>query len=259
MQFKRLYIQFNRYGLRKKFMRVMAGTLRGYWFTTERSYEYLLGNYEDPTTLETFMSACGKGTVFYDLGAAAGYYTLIADRCIDAGTILCFEPFTANRDLLKAHLELNKERLKKSNGIRVLPYALSDENKTIAFSNDPVQTDGNTYIKTSPSFKENAEPLMVTAYALDNWVAAGNAPPNIIKIDVEGAEYDVLKGAEKTILQYRPLILLATHDCHLPGVKDKCISLLTGWGYKLQHTGNYNQQVGGLDDFIAKPGGVEGG
>ena len=45
--------------------------------------------------------------------------------------------------------------------------------------------------------------------------------------------------------------LLFDNDCHLPGVKDKCLQLLQQLGYRLQHTGSHNKQLAGLDDYIA--------
>jgi hypothetical protein len=54
-----------------------------------------------------------------------------------------------------------------------------------------------------------------------------------------------------TLRTYKPNLLLATHDCHLPGVKDKCITLLEELGYQLTHTGGHNKKLPGLDDYIA--------
>jgi hypothetical protein len=56
-------------------------------------------------------------------------------------------------------------------------------------------------------------------------------PPNVIKIDVEGAEVDVLKGAQNLLAQHRPVLLLATHgpDVH----RDSC-AFLQSIGYRLE-------------------------
>jgi hypothetical protein len=52
--------------------------------------------------------------------------------------------------------------------------------------------------------------------------------PNVVKIDCEGAEVEVLKGAEKTIHAAKPAIFLSTHG---DALKQTCFSLLNSWGY----------------------------
>ena len=138
-----------------------------------------------------------------------------------------------------------------NNSIRLLPYALSDSEKQVEFSNDRVQKEGNTYITGSSVFSNAEDFLTIPCYSVDGLLKLKYDKPDVIKIDVEGAEYDVLKGAINTLQKYKPNILLATHDCHLPGVKDKCVQLLQQLGYRLLHTGNYNKKLAGLDDYIA--------
>jgi uncharacterized membrane-anchored protein len=96
-----------------------------------------------------------------------------------------------------------------------------------------------------------ASTIKINTRSIDSLVKSGFRPPHVIKIDVEGAELDVLKGAAETLRTYKPHILLATHDGHLPGVKDACIALLASMGYTLQHTGFFNKHVAGHDDYIA--------
>lgn len=51
-----------------------------------------------------------------------------------------------------------------------------------------------------------------------------------IKIDVEGAEIEVLKGAQNTIMKFRPNMLIESHDYMYDGRKEEIINLLKGWG-----------------------------
>jgi FkbM family methyltransferase len=228
----------------------MDGPLKGYLWSSACSYEYILGNYEDPETMKTFLSWLKPGSVFYDLGANVGYYALIANRLIDSGKIYSFEPSPAARELFEKHTMINKGLI-TNNNITLLPFAISDAEKKIEFSNNTVQQEGNTYIKTSGVFTEAEETISVQCHSIDGLMKQGYSKPDMIKIDVEGAEFDVLKGAVETLKQYKPDILLATHDCHLPGVKDRCLDLLRQLGYELKHTGRHNKQLEGLDDYIA--------
>lgn len=228
----------------------MAGPLKGYLWSAASSYEYILGNYEDPKTIDTFLSWLKPGSVFYDLGANAGYFTLIANRVITEGKIYSFEPSPAARHLFEKHLEINSDKITAGN-ISLLPFAISNAEKQIEFSDSNIQKEGNTYIKGSPIFSGAENKITVQCYSVDGLLDQGFERPDVMKIDVEGAEYDVLQGAVKTLQLYKPGILLATHDCHLPGVQEECVQLLKQLGYTVKHTGNYNKQMDGLDDYIA--------
>ena len=61
----------------------------------------------------------------------------------------------------------------------------------------------------------------------------------------------MLLGAVKTLTQYRPKILLATHDCHVPGVQKKCVDFLEEMGYTLTRMDASIKKISGLDDYIA--------
>jgi FkbM family methyltransferase len=248
--FKNWYIKFNRYILGKQFLPIMKGHLKGYLWTTKRNYEYILGTYEDPQTLERLISWCKKDTVLYDIGANVGYHAFIANLFITDGRVYSFEPMPVNISLFNEHLTLNKKRMLDHN-ISLLTFAISDKEKEVQFSNNEVATDGNTYITSSQVYKQAGKMLRVQCFSIDNLLEKAYEPPTILKIDVEGAELDVLKGAVNTLATYKPNILLATHNCHLPGIKEECVSFLKNLGYVLEHTGNHNKQMQGLDDFIA--------
>ena len=223
------YIKICRYLFNKQFMKVMAGPLKGYLWTTHSSYEYIIGCYENPAALHEFCKWLKPDSIFYDLGANIGFYSLLANRFITKGKIYSFEPMPFNRIIFEKHIELNKDLISVNN-ISLLPFAISDKEKEVIFSEDTDQKDGNTYITSSPVYGAAKDTITVQCYSIDELVQKGYEKPGMIKIDVEGAEYDVLKGAVNTLKMYKPDLLLATHDCHLPGVKDNCIQFLQELG-----------------------------
>ena len=233
----------------------MDGPLKGYRFTTKSSYEYILGNYEDPKVLETLSHWLLPTSVFYDLGANIGFHSLFVNRLVFFGKVYAFEPSVKARAVFEKHIRLN-QGLFGVNRIYILPFAISDSEKRVEFTDNT--SDGNTYIASSPAFRGNEKKILVDTYSIDELVQKGYDKPDVIKIDVEGAELDVLKGAIETIKTCRPRILLATHDWHLPGIKDACVHFLQDLGYTLQHTGKHNKQLNGLDDFICLPPGDKG-
>lgn len=228
----------------------MAGPLKGYLWSTAASYEYILGEYEDPKTLGTFISWLTPGSVFYDVGANIGFHSLIANRIIQTGTIYAFEPMPAMMEGLQAHIRLN-QTLMISNKIEAHAIAIAQKDGQLLFSNNQASRDGNTYIQSSYVFAGSTDKIQVEGRSIDGLIGSGFKKPDIIKIDAEGAEYDILLGAADTLDRYHPNILLATHDCHLPGVQQNCIDFLQRHGYQLTHTGKHNKHMEGLDDYIA--------
>ena len=73
--------------------------------------------------------------------------------------------------------------------------------------------------------------VRVRTVALDSLVMSGQIKaPNVIKCDIEGAEFDALRGATGTLSKYAPVIFLATHG---PRVHQDCCTLLTDHAYRL--------------------------
>jgi hypothetical protein len=127
---------------------------------------------------------------------------------------------------------------------------VADCEKTVEFTNDPHFMGSNTYVD-SKFLSASVERVSVRCCSIDDLVAAGRPAPTVLKIDVEGAEFDVLRGAAHTIRTHRPHILLATHDVHLPGVEKQCTEFLKDAGYTLEHTGAFNHRMDGLADYTA--------
>ncbi len=228
----------------------MHGPLKSYLWSTSSSYDYILGEYENPETMRLFLSWLKPDTVYYDIGSNIGYHALIANTIITEGEIYAFEPMPEVRAVFEKHISLNKNLI-SHNSIKLSPLAISNQAGEVLFSNDVVFREGNTYIKTSDVFSSAKNKITVPCQSVDGFLQEGNKAPDVIKIDVEGAEYDVLLGAKDTLLQYKPNILLATHDYHLPGVQQKCVDFLHELGYDLKHTGSFNKYISGLDDYIA--------
>ena len=243
-----LIIQFKRFILKRKFLRIHTGPLKGYSWSTSYNYDYFIGDYEAEKTMQLFFSWLNPSTVFYDLGANVGFFSILASKYISNGMIYSFEPIPYNVVVFKQHLELNKSQINQRN-IELLPYAITDKEGEVAMTHDRYAIEGNTYIASA--YLATTDRIMVECHSIDGLLEAGYLKPDVIKIDVEGAELDVLKGAERTLATYKPNILLATHDCHLPGVKQNCIRFLELLGYRVTALPSHNKHVEGLDDFIA--------
>jgi FkbM family methyltransferase len=250
MGLQRWHIKIRRYFFGAKYIAIFNGLLKGYKWSTAYSYEYILGNYENEKVLNQILHWCKPNTIFYDLGANIGYHSILAAQKITVGKIYSFEPLPKNMSVFKAHLQLNETKL-KNKVIELNEFAIADVSKEVEFSNHDNYNDGNTYVNQSFVFNEATQKIKVQAYSIDELITKSYLLPDVIKIDVEGAELDVLKGAVKTLESSKPNIFLATHSCHVPNINTQCIEFLKQLNYVCVHTGNYNKNYNGLDDYFA--------
>ena len=142
-----------------------------------------------------------EGTDILDIGANIGYNALMFS---DYGPVYAYEP------LFHKIVKLNVENNSLKNVIEVKPYALSDKAQTVPmYYPNSVKTTGLRNYGGSSMYKkewsDESSKTDVECHRLDD-VYTGI--PSVIKIDVEGHELEVLKGAEHTIRKYKPTILI---------------------------------------------------
>jgi FkbM family methyltransferase len=226
---------------------IKKGHGKGLIWTHEISdLRYLTGDYE-PEIAQYISLKASDGFSFIDIGANAGYYSLLAASKVkdDSQVILAIEPMEQNIVQIKNHIALNK-----LSHIKVLPFAVSDSNRELEFS----ATDNlaaNTYNSES-AFFQNAPKIKIQAKSLDTICTDYTFKKLLLKIDVEGAEADVLKGASHILETTRPEIILATHECHVKGVEQTCLKILHEAGYRCSVIDD-QKFVAGQQDYLCIP------
>jgi len=197
---------------------ILQGPLSGLkWITGSGVHGYWLGVYENGKQ-RTFAQWVKAGNVVYDIGANVGYYTLLASTLVgETGQVLAFEPLPDNLTFLEKHLALNS-----IHNTRMFEVAVSDENGTAMFSEMSERSSGHL---------DSTGKMEVRTVKLDTLYKNGEIPPPVVmKIDVEGAEYQVLMGALSILEEHHPVIFLATHGREVH--KQSC-DLLLRLGYQL--------------------------
>jgi FkbM family methyltransferase len=159
----------------------------------------LLDAYESHET-DFIRKHLGEGDVFADIGANLGWFTLLASTILGpSGHVYAFEPQP------ETYRHLSDTVLANDLGglVSLHHCGLSDRHGDL-FVNHVVDTDnmGGAFIADGPV--PGMVSAKVPASTLD---AMGLSRLNFIKIDVEGAEYKVFKGGEKTIIRHKPIIL----------------------------------------------------
>ncbi|PIS06083.1 MAG: hypothetical protein COT80_02605 [Candidatus Buchananbacteria bacterium CG10_big_fil_rev_8_21_14_0_10_33_19] len=160
---------------------------------------YLFEYYEHETTL--FLKRNIKpGMVVVDVGANIGYYTRLLSRLVgEEGTVYAFEADVENFSILQK----NTRHLKN---VYVYNTAVSDKVGQVSFYHIIGATGTHSLL---PS--ENSEERKVPSISLDSFFANKEDKPELIKVDVEGAEPSVFKGMQKVlkscptvIFEYQP-------------------------------------------------------
>jgi FkbM family methyltransferase len=131
----------------------------------------------------------GKRVLFLDVGGDIGTYSIaVANRFTDeAVTVMCFEPIPASCDLIRQNIKLNS----LEGQVELIEVALMDEPQ------EQLKICLNTLAPGSSSIKGEGEEVMVRADRLDSVLKGGISDFDavVIKIDVEGVEENVLRGA----------------------------------------------------------------
>lgn len=194
----------------------------------------------DPLTHEAFMLAALRrlivpGDVVFDAGANIGMYVRFIVRQFGAGRVVAFEPMTENQALLARNIELGNCQ----DRVQVMKIALADYDGVDQFQTDDMSSASGalniiTQGKASEGRRQYGLPPAietVTVARLDTLVGNGTLPvPQVIKVDVEGAELRLLQGAGKILEQHGPRLAIELH-----GVEESCtvVRFLRGAGYHL--------------------------
>lgn len=177
--------------------------------------------YSEVTNLELLVNDIKSDDVFYDVGAHIGIYTCIVGQILDSSQIHAFEPIPKNIERLKENAELNgitpsTHQVALSNQSGTKEFGIySDEVGTIGHANASLQNDQITVEFVEGGTLVNRE---------------GLTHPTVLKIDVEGAELDVLRGLEGALDNCRLIYCEVSPDA-LPeyGANE---SELLDWFYK---------------------------
>ncbi|MBI5688080.1 MAG: FkbM family methyltransferase [Verrucomicrobia bacterium] len=204
-------------------MPILSGPLRGKrWIVGSSIHDAWLGNYEaDKQAL--FARTVTPGSVVFDVGAHAGFYTLLASALTGpTGRVFAFEPMPNNIAHLREHLRLNGAA-----NVTVIEKAVADASGVATFT------------ACGSNFQGHLLPggeLQVETVSLDELVEQGRLPlPDFVKMDIEGAEVRALNGARKLLARRHPTVFLGTHAMTDLGCNthEPCCRLLRDLGYRL--------------------------
>ena len=215
----------------RKIVRTVLEYYNGLKLNIDTSYPidwfiFFKGTYEE-NNLKKILPFIKEGNVFLDAGANFGYYSLIFSQT--AEKVYAFEPNPMVYKRLLENINLNHIR-----NIVTEPQCLSDvSSKSIKLYTVSGAEKGNATL----SFRSDSKIVECEATTIDNYFKDKDRL-DFIKIDVEGAEDKVLRGAQETLGRLRPVILFESFK-----PEQNLSDLLP----------NYQIETTGIDYFLAIP------
>jgi FkbM family methyltransferase len=168
---------------------------------------YLFGKFQSHITNNSFLKIKEDFTII-DIGANVGLMTLQFAKLVPEGNVYSFEPTFYALERLKKNLDLNPELAKRVTVINSFVSEKSDANPNIvAYSSWKVNGErGNSDHPVHLGTPKNSEG--VPSISLDDFIEKqGLQRVDFIKIDTDGHEYEVFKGAAKAIAKLKPVII----------------------------------------------------
>jgi FkbM family methyltransferase len=184
---------------------------------------YLVGT-DEPHLQRAIRKYVKVGDTVYDIGANMGYVSLSLAKWVGpTGHVIAFEPVPRNVDLLRTNIENNKLR-----NVQVAEVAASDRcGQAVIRIAENLSTASLTWHRSNPSAIE----LVIRTVAIDELVEAGDLDePKFVKIDVEGAEGQVLQGMRRTVATAKPVVFVECSDAG----REIAWHLLCELGYRCQ-------------------------
>lgn len=185
------------------------------------SSQFIYTDMPDREEIEILRSYCDKNTIFLDIGANVGAYSMMISDVV--GGVYAFEPHPFIAGRCKMNFLLNN--INESN---VKQIALSDKEGEVCFTND-------IDVSAMNKISESSNGIKVKTKTLDKFASEENLLVEhdyVLKIDVEGHEIPVLKGAEE-FFKTRNIkaFMIEIFDTTFDETKD----VIESYGYKLRH------------------------
>ena len=197
---------------------ISGGPAKGLVFPVQMPQDKLMwvGTWEIEFANE-LSNSIKPGWVCYDIGAYKGYYAgIMALR--GAAEVIIFEPLPSNIERVKKLVELNKHL-----NMRVEEVAVSDKTGLATFNIMADKTMGKLAFSDFEKGESGIQKLDVHTISLDELIEKGIPEPDFVKIDVEGVEELVLKGAIKLMQRKKPVLMIEIHSIE---IGKRCMELL---------------------------------
>jgi len=205
-----------------------TGVLEGYrmrvdW-TKHRSFAY--GTWE-PEVVEIITNHVKPGMRVLDIGAHGGFYALLLSKLVGpTGQVIAFEPLPANYRVLEENIALNGVK-----NVQIQCEAVGERSGEMEFR-VPDPEDSLIAGQVSPADPRGY--MSVRVVSLDDFLFERGVHVDFIKMDVEGAEGDILRGAWRTLRTFHSPMMVELHDVDKQKSRHPVVVMIEELGYQIQ-------------------------
>ena len=191
-------------------VQVQRGPAQGIWLhlNPRTGRDYFNGDVE-PEVQTVLRKYLRPGMTVYDIGANIGFFSLLAARLVGVtGRVIAFEADPEIAARLRENVGRNQ-----GGPISVEEKAVWSSSSPVFFARADAEVSpdrGLGHVIDNDAERSAPGTIQVEAVSVDEYVRE-SAAPDFIKCDVEGAEVEVFRGAEKLLKERRPLILCEMH------------------------------------------------
>jgi FkbM family methyltransferase len=198
---------------------IRSGELRGWrWIAGSSTNGCWLGTYERHVQT-LFREKVRPGAIVLDIGANVGFFTLLASKLVGtAGHVHAFEPFPRNLYFLERHIRMNS-----LSNVTVHSLAITSQSGAARFERGE---------NASQARLADGGGIPIRTASLDDLLSDKVVrAPDFIKMDIEGAEGDALRGATMLLGATGLTIVLSTHGHEQ---QEQCCSILRNANFNLE-------------------------
>jgi FkbM family methyltransferase len=189
-------------------------------FETCGEGSYWLGQHE-VAVQELLERLCKLGSVFYDIGAHLGFFSFGVANCTGPkGKVFAFEPDPENCAGIK-EIAIRNNLQSRVKVVEAAAWSYTSSGG-VPFRRGSSKAHGGVLADGIAPVLADGEMQLVSAISLDDFLRKGNPCADVVKIDVEGGECEVLKGAEELFSRSRPMLLCEVHH-------EKAAQWITKW------------------------------
>lgn len=175
----------------------------------------------EPGLTALVVEVAGDGTIFYDVGAHLGYYSLLAAAL--GARVHAFEPSRDTIALLRDNV---------GDGVVVTASGLWSAETTLRLEDyGRAHSALNTFVSARDETVDETAAYDARVTTIDAYAHATGEVPGVVKVDAEGAELEVLRGAASTMSSARPLITVEVGDAERGPRSRDALDFAAGLGY----------------------------
>jgi FkbM family methyltransferase len=173
--------------------RGLPWNVNGEWIRIDPRLRHFIPHASEPDLFSFLRATIRPGDLVLDIGAFLGVYAILEARWAGpTGRVLAFEPSPLSFDRLQRHLDLNRITAPRVAARRAAVGATSGRRGLVVFDDEPY--------KNKVASADGPEGLLkVDVVTVDDICRTLDRPPDLIRMDVQGFEFEVLAGARHTL------------------------------------------------------------